>query len=56
MELNNRVKEVVEQCINLREYERKQVMSILIMTMLNDIPNTEAKEIYESITNKLDTI
>ena len=53
MELNKEVKRIINQCMNLYEHERKQIISILIMTMLTDISNDEAKEIYDSVINKL---
>jgi len=53
MELNEEVKEIINQCVNLYEFERKQIISILIMSTLNDMSNDEAKEIYNSAINKL---
>ena len=53
MELNKEVKNIVSKCLNLYEYERKQIISILIMSTLTDLSNDEAKEIYETVINKL---
>lgn len=53
MELNKEVKSIITQCLNLYEFERKQIISILIMSTLNDMANDEAKEIYDSVINKL---
>jgi hypothetical protein len=53
MELNKDVKNIVTQCMNLYEYERKQIISILIMSTLTNKSNDEAKEIYETVINKL---
>lgn len=53
MELNEEVKEIINQCMNLYEFERKQIISILIMSTLTDMSNNEAKEIYEAVINKL---
>lgn len=39
--------------VNLEEYERKQIMSVLLASMLNDFPNQQAKETYNSIISKL---
>lgn len=39
--------------VNLPEYERKQIMSVLLASMLNDLPNKEAQQTYESIISKL---
>ena len=54
MELNKEVKDIINQCVNLYEFERKQIISILIMSTLSDLSNNEAKEIYDSVINKLD--
>jgi len=53
MELNKEVKSIIHQCMNLYEFERKQIISILIMSTLNDMSNTEAEEIYNSVINEL---
>lgn len=39
--------------VNLPEYERKQIMSVLLASMLNDIPNEEARRTYDEIISKL---
>ena len=53
MKLNKDVEGIVRQCMGLFEYERKQIISILIMTTLNDRPNKEAKEIYDAVIKQL---
>ena len=39
--------------VNLPEYEKKQIMSVLLASMLDDIPNEEARNTYEEIISKL---
>jgi len=34
--------------VYLPEYERKQIMSVLLASTLNDLSNDKAKQIYES--------
>jgi len=53
MKPNKEVKKIINQCVNLYEFERKQIISILIMSTLSDLSNNEAKEIYNSAINKL---
>ncbi len=53
MKLNKEVKEIINQCMNLYEFERKQIISVLIMSTLTDMSKDEAKEIYNSVINKL---
>ena len=40
----------------LPEYKRKQILSILIASMLTDLSNKEAENTYNEIINKLKTI
>ena len=35
------------------EYQRKQAISILIASMLNDISNKQAKKLYNQVVDKL---
>lgn len=53
MELNKEVENIITKCFNLYEFERKQIISILIMSTLTDKSNDEAKEIYNSVIDKL---
>jgi hypothetical protein len=46
-------KNVIEQALILQEYQRKQIISVLIASMLTDMSNSEAKQIYDNIINKL---
>lgn len=39
--------------VNLPEYERKQIMSVLLASMLNEYPEQKARETYERITSML---
>ena len=39
--------------VNLPEYERKQIMSVLLASMLNNLSNEEAQATYYSIISKL---
>ncbi len=51
--MTKNVKSIVEKCVNLYEFERKQIISILIMSTLTDISNDKAREIYNSVIDKL---
>lgn len=53
MELKKEVENILTQCMNLYEFERKQIISILIMSTLTDMSNDEAREIYQTVINKL---
>jgi hypothetical protein len=53
MKLNKEVESIIAQCFNLYEFERKQIISILIMSTLTDKSNDESKEIYNSVIDKL---
>ena len=53
MKLNKDVRNIIDQAMDLYEYQRKQIISILIMSTLTDKSNSDAKEIYESVINKL---
>jgi hypothetical protein len=44
-------KQVIEQALQLQEYQRKQIISVLIASMLTDMSNDEAKQIYDNILN-----
>ena len=53
MKVNKEVRSIINQCMSLYEYERKQIISILIMTTLTSKSNNESKDIYNSVINKL---
>ena len=44
---------LLKKIIELPEYERKQIISVLIASMLNPESNKDAQEMYENIINKL---
>jgi hemoglobin-like flavoprotein len=51
--MNKRTEKIIKQIIPLYEYERKQIISILIASMLTDYSNKEAKKIYDNIIKEL---
>jgi len=51
--MRDELKTICTILVNLPEYERKQVMSVLLASMLNDIPDQEAEETYNEIISKL---
>jgi len=51
--MNKRNKKIIKQIIPLYEYERKQIISILIASMLTSYSNNEAKKIYDKIIKQL---
>lgn len=53
MKVNKEVRSIINQCMNLYEYERKQIISILIMSTLTSKSNHEAKQMYESVIEEL---
>jgi len=44
---------LISQIFLLDEYQRKQIISVLIASMLTDLSNKEANKIYDEIINKL---
>jgi len=50
------VQRIVKECIQLKEYEQKQIISCLIANMLTDISEKEAKIIYNNAINSLKEI
>ncbi len=50
------VQRIVKECIQLKEYEQKQIISCLIANMLTDISDKEAKIIYNNAINSLKEI
>lgn len=51
--MREELKTVCTILVNLPDYEKKQIMSILLASMLNDIPNEEARNTYNEIISKL---
>tara|TARA_R110000782_G_scaffold75014_2_gene149826 strand:+ start:499 stop:657 length:159 start_codon:yes stop_codon:yes gene_type:complete len=51
--MNKRTEKIVKQIIPLYEFERKQIISILIASMLTDYSNKEARKIYDKIIKQL---
>lgn len=51
--MRDELKTICTILVNLPEYERKQIMSVLLASMLNDIPNDEASKTYDEIISKL---
>ncbi len=47
--MNNTTKELLQAIINLPEFERKQIISVLIASMLNSESYDDAKETYDEI-------
>ena len=44
---------IIKQILQLCEYERKQIISILIASMLTEYSNKEARKIYNKIIKEL---
>ncbi len=51
--MRNELKTICTILVNLPEYERKQIMSVLLASMLNDISADEASKTYDEIISKL---
>ncbi len=51
--MNKRTKKIIKQIIPLYEYERKQIISILIASMLTEYSDKEARKIYDKIIKEL---
>ena len=51
--MTREAKEIIELSLNLYEYERKQIISCLIASMLTDKSNKNAERSYNEIINKL---
>ena len=47
------IQSICELIFTLKEYERKQIISVLICSMLTEQSNKDAKEIYDNIINLL---
>lgn len=51
--MNTKTKELLQTIIDLPEFERKQIISVLIASMLNSESYDDAKETYDEIIKKL---
>jgi len=51
--MKNKTKKIITKILKLHEYQRKQIISVLIASMLNDLSNKEAHKIYDEIITKL---
>ena len=51
--MQNKTKKLISKIFLLDEYQRKQIISILIASMLTDLSNKDAHKIYDEIINKL---
>ena len=52
--IKENMQRICELIFELDEYQRKQIISVLICSMLTEQSNKDAKEIYNNITNLLD--
>ena len=52
--MKENIQKICELMFTLKEYERKQIISVLICSMLTEQSNKDAKEIYDNIINLLD--
>jgi len=53
MEDKQRITEICKEIFTLHEYQRKQIISILIASTLNDQSNKDSENIYNNIINLL---
>ena len=51
--MNKRTEKIIKQILQLCEYERKQIISILIASMLTEYSDKEARKIYDKIIKEL---
>jgi len=51
--MTTKTKELLQTIIDLPEFERKQIISVLIASMLNSESYDDAKETYDEIIKKL---
>ena len=51
--MTTKTKEILQTIIDLPEFERKQIISVLIASMLNNDSYEDAKETYDDIIAKL---
>ena len=52
--MKENIQSICELIFTLKEYERKQIISVLICSMLTEQSNKDAKEIYDNIINLID--
>lgn len=53
MENKEIIKSIIKKALTLDEYQRKQIISILIASTLSEQSNKDAKNIYDKIINLL---
>lgn len=51
--MNTKTKILLQEIIDLPEFERKQIISVLIASMLNSESYEDAKQTYDDIIAKL---
>ncbi len=51
--MDKETKKMITKIMLLPEYKRKQILSILIASMLSELSNKEAEKTYNKIINKL---
>ena len=51
--IKENIQRICELIFELDEYQRKQIISILICSMLTEQSNEDAKEIYDNIIKQL---
>jgi hypothetical protein len=51
--IKENIQRICELIFELKEYQRKQIISVLICSMLTEQSNKDAKEIYDNIIKKL---
>lgn len=51
--MTTKTKKILQEIIDLPEFERKQIISVLIASMLNTGSYDDAKETYDDIIAKL---
>jgi hypothetical protein len=52
--MQENIQDICKTIFKLKEYERKQIISVLICSMLTEQSNKDAKKIYDNIINLLD--
>ena len=51
--MKTKTKEILQSIVDLPEFERKQIISVLIASMLNNESYEDAKKTYDQIIDKL---
>jgi hypothetical protein len=54
--MDKETKQMITKIMVMPEYKRKQILSILIASMLTDLSNKEAENTYNEIISKLKSI